>query len=101
VTHLTLASSPADADAAEQVEQRHAVMAGQLELLARNLVTAVEEGGADHARGSLAGWCRDVLVPHALAEEGMLYRAAAELPEVGRIRGPVSSRSHRRSSGET
>lgn len=82
MTHLTLASSPADADAAERVEQHHAVMAGQLTLLAQNLLTAVGEAGADHARGSLARWCQDVLVPHALAEEDTLYRAAAQLPEL-------------------
>lgn len=82
MTDLTIASDPADADAAEKVEQHHAVMAGQLTTLAQHLISAVAEGGAEHARGALASWCRDVLVPHALAEEGTLYRAAAELPEL-------------------
>lgn len=82
MNHLTLASSPADAAAAEQVEQHHAVMSGQLAVLAQRLLDAAGEGGADHARGALTGWCRDQLVPHALAEEGTLYRAAAELPEL-------------------
>lgn len=82
MTDLTLASDPADADAAEKVEQHHAVMAGQLTTLAQNLISAVTEGGAEHARGALASWCREVLVPHALAEEGTLYRSAAELPEL-------------------
>jgi uncharacterized protein (DUF2249 family) len=80
MTDLTLASTQADADAAERVEQHHAAMSGQLDTLVQDLLDAVPRGGADVARDRLVRWCRDDLVPHALAEEKTLYGAAAELP---------------------
>lgn len=81
MNHLTIASSRADSEAAERVAEHHAIMAGQLGLLARNLVDAAGEGGADHARRSLELWCRDDLVPHVRAEQQLLYPPARDVPE--------------------
>lgn len=80
---VTIASSPADAEAAEKVEQHHAEMAGRLDLLTAAVVAAAGSGSgaAESARGDLLQWLRDELVPHATAEERSLYPAAAELPE--------------------
>lgn len=84
---LILASSPADADAAAAVEQHHAAMAGALALRAESLAALARSGRAEELAGlrdDLVGWCRDELVPHALAEEETLYAAAAARPE-GRL----------------
>ena len=81
--HLTIASSEADARAAEAVEQHHAQLAGALALKAGTLAAAARDGGqgdVEDVRLDLVRWCRDELVPHALAEESTMYRAAAEMP---------------------
>lgn len=82
--NLTFASTEADARAVEAVEAHHAALAGALAVQATalaDLARAGRAGDAEHARTQLLAWCRDELVPHALAEEGSLYRAAAEQPE--------------------
>ncbi|MFA6576379.1 MAG: DUF2249 domain-containing protein [Nocardioides sp.] len=79
--NLTFASTEADARAVEAVEEHHAVLAGALALQATTLADLARAGRTDEAelaRTQLLAWCRDELVPHALAEEGSLYRAAAE-----------------------
>ncbi|MDO9496639.1 MAG: DUF2249 domain-containing protein [Nocardioides sp.] len=79
--NLTFASTEADARAVEAVEEHHAVLAGALAVQATALADLARAGRtdeADLARTQLLAWCRDELVPHALAEEGSLYRAAAE-----------------------
>lgn len=81
---LSIATSAADAEAAEAVEQHHAQMAGALELKGEALVSAARAGDSQtfrRAQDALVGWCRSDLVPHALAEEGTLYAAAAEHAE--------------------
>jgi uncharacterized protein (DUF2249 family)/iron-sulfur cluster repair protein YtfE (RIC family) len=78
---VTIASSPADAEAAEQVAQHHAEMAGRLDLLTAAVVRATRTDGAEAARQDLLSWLRDDLVPHATAEERTLYPAAGRLTE--------------------
>ncbi|MDP2773614.1 MAG: DUF2249 domain-containing protein [Nocardioides sp.] len=79
--NLTIASTEADARAVEAVEAHHAVLAGALAGQAATLAELARAGRLDEAelaRTQLLAWCRDELVPHALAEEGSLYAAAAE-----------------------
>lgn len=78
---VTIASDPADAEAAERIEQHHAQMAGRLGVLTAALLTAVREGRSEVARRDLLDWARNELVPHAAAEEESLYPAASGLPE--------------------
>jgi uncharacterized protein (DUF2249 family) len=76
---VVIASTEADARAAEAVEQHHAQMAGALGARVEALVSAVaahDEGAADAARTDLAAWCERELVPHAVAEEKAMYPAA-------------------------
>jgi uncharacterized protein (DUF2249 family) len=85
--NLVIASSAADARAAEAVEQHHARMAGQLALRVEELVAAAaahDVRRSGDARTALVGWCTDELVPHALAEEKAMYPAAQAMPE-GRL----------------
>jgi uncharacterized protein (DUF2249 family) len=84
---VVIASSEADARAAEAVEQHHAEMAGTLALRVEALLEAAargERGEADQARQRLVGWCERELVPHALAEEQAMYPAARATTE-GRL----------------
>lgn len=81
--HLTIANSEADARAAQAVEQHHAEMAGALALKAESLAAVARAGrpaDVEEVRLDLVRWCRDELVPHALAEESTMYRAAGEMP---------------------
>ena len=87
MNHLTIASSEADARAAEAVEEHHARLAGALALKAEALAALARAGRSDElaaTRDDLVGWARTELVPHARAEEDTLYRVAAERPE-GRL----------------
>lgn len=79
---LTIASSAADAAAAEKAEQHHAEMAGRLDMLTAALVTAATTGDGEAERRDLLDWLQTELVPHAKAEEETLYPAAADLPEM-------------------
>ena len=81
MSNVTIASSPADAEAAEKVEQHHAEMAGRLDLLTAGVVAAAATGNIETARLDLLEWLRRELVPHATAEEKALYPAAAEIAE--------------------
>ncbi len=84
---VVIASSEADARAAEAVEQHHAQMAGALGARVEALIVAASKGDgatADEARSELADWCEQELVPHALAEEKAMYPAAQAKPE-GRL----------------
>jgi uncharacterized protein (DUF2249 family) len=79
MSHVVIASSEADSAAAQAVEQHHAQMAGALALAVERLVAAAARHDTDtatDARDELVRWCRDDLVPHALAEEKALYPAA-------------------------
>ncbi len=84
MTSLTIASSPADAEAMDAVENHHAQMSGELALLVANLLNAGDGVNATGARDRLVAWARGSLLPHSEAEETNLYSAARELPE-GRL----------------
>ncbi len=84
---VVIASTEADAQAAEAVEQHHAQMAGELGLRVEALLTAAsarDEHRAAEARAALVEWATGELVPHALAEEKAMYPAAQARPE-GRL----------------
>ena len=84
---IQIATSEADAKAAEAVEQHHAQMAGALGAHVARLTDAAAAGdttAADTARDALVAWCRDELVPHATAEEEAMYPPAHAMPE-GRL----------------
>ena len=79
---VVIASTEADARAAEAVEQHHAQMVGALTLAVERLTTAARDGrreAAEERRLDLVRWCREELLPHALAEETTMYAAAARL----------------------
>ncbi|MGB8651904.1 MAG: DUF2249 domain-containing protein [Mycobacteriales bacterium] len=81
---IVIASTEADAHAAEAVEQHHAQLAGELAHRVEVLVAAASaQDGAltAAATAELAGWCERELVPHAQAEETSLYGAARDKPE--------------------
>jgi uncharacterized protein (DUF2249 family)/iron-sulfur cluster repair protein YtfE (RIC family) len=85
--NVILATSEADAAAAEAVEQHHAELAGALGARVDSLVTAAARpaaDGADAARTALVEWLRRELVPHAEAEEKAMYPAAHDTIE-GRL----------------
>lgn len=88
MSNVVLSSSEADASAAAAVEQHHAQMAGALELLVETFLAATADRGnppaAVTAKADLVKWCRDELVPHAVAEEKAMYPAAHGTPE-GRL----------------
>jgi uncharacterized protein (DUF2249 family) len=81
-----MASSLADAEAAEAVERHHAAMVGALVARAGALVELARTGTGDLAtlRDDLVTWSREELLPHAKAEEGTLYREASRRSE-GRL----------------
>ena len=83
---VVIASDEADARAAEAVERHHAQLAGALALKVESLTALARASRPldEEIRSDLVGWCRTELVPHALAEESTLYRAAAQRPE-GRL----------------
>lgn len=94
---LVLASSAADAQAAEAVEQHHAQLAGMLAVRVESLVAAAARGdqtSAEAARGDLVRWAEHELVSHALAEEKALYPAAQAMPE-GRLLGEGMLAEHK------
>jgi len=81
---VVIASSQADAGAAEAVEQHHAELAGALAVKVEALLAAASAGdlhAASAARAALVEWWVSELEPHALAEEKALYPAAQSRPE--------------------
>ena len=95
---LVIASSEADARAAEAVVNHHAQMSGALALRVEALVTAAANGdatAAEHARGELTAWCERELLPHAAAEERAFYPAAGGTVE-GRLLIEAMLGEHRR-----
>lgn len=82
-----IASSEADAHAAEAVTQHHTALAGTLRLRTEALLAAAVRGDASAAeqdRRDLVDWCERELVPHARAEEQAMYPAAQATVE-GRL----------------
>lgn len=81
---VLIASNERDAKAADMVVEHHAQMAGALALNVEELVGAAaraDEPGARRASDRLLAWCRDELMPHALAEEQALYPKAEQTVE--------------------
>jgi uncharacterized protein (DUF2249 family)/iron-sulfur cluster repair protein YtfE (RIC family) len=84
---LLLASTEADAAAASAIEQHHAQLAGTLAARVEAVldpVARLDGKGADEAataRELLVAWARAELVPHARAEEEVLYPAAHDRSE--------------------
>lgn len=76
MNNVVVASSEQDAAAMEAVKQHHAEMGGALAALVEGLVVAAEKGAAEPARERLLQWARTELVPHALAEEQVMYPLA-------------------------
>jgi iron-sulfur cluster repair protein YtfE (RIC family) len=77
------ADRPADQRAAGAVVRHHAQLAEALTKHTERLLSAVERSdpaAERDARLDLLGWLRHDLVPHALAEERVLYPAAAARP---------------------
>jgi uncharacterized protein (DUF2249 family)/iron-sulfur cluster repair protein YtfE (RIC family) len=80
---LMVASTEADARAAEAIVAHHAAMDGTLRTHVAQLESAARTGrreDVERARAELVAWCRTDLVPHALAEEATLYPAASAKP---------------------
>jgi uncharacterized protein (DUF2249 family)/iron-sulfur cluster repair protein YtfE (RIC family) len=76
VNTLVLATSEREAAAVDAVVQHHAAMAGTLSALAERLVVATDNEQAATARDELVHWSVTELVPHAKAEESVLYPLA-------------------------
>jgi len=75
---VLLASSSTDAEAVETVRAHHAELAGGL--TAR--VSALINGhSSQQALEDLVNWCTHELMPHAQAEEQVLYQAGLALPQ--------------------
>ncbi|VEG40816.1 hemerythrin HHE cation binding domain-containing protein [Mycolicibacterium flavescens] len=78
VNGLIVATTPADAEAAETVKTHHAELAGHLKTLTEAMLSAAEGGaGFEAARAAATEFLTDELLPHAAAEEARLYPAAA------------------------
>ncbi|MCZ2527582.1 DUF2249 domain-containing protein [Streptomyces sp. HB2AG] len=75
---LTVASDPQDAAAVEAVESHHTHLAGELAGQVSMLLDAAvrDPGAADGVRTGLVAFCDRELLPHAAAEESILYPAA-------------------------
>jgi uncharacterized protein (DUF2249 family)/iron-sulfur cluster repair protein YtfE (RIC family) len=80
---VLVATSAADAQAAEAVKDHHAQLAGALAVQVEALVDRAARGdlpGSAAAAKALVGWCEAELIPHALAEEQAMYPKAHEDP---------------------
>lgn len=81
---LTIASGEQELRAADAVEEHHRELSQALAHEVGTLLEAARDGSEaelSHARDHLVAWCRGELVPHAAAEERVLYAAAARFPE--------------------
>lgn len=80
MSDVLIASNQADAEAADKVVEHHAAMSGRLGVLVGKLEAAQTGAEALSARDELVDWARTELVPHAEAEEAVLYAAAVTMP---------------------
>jgi uncharacterized protein (DUF2249 family)/iron-sulfur cluster repair protein YtfE (RIC family) len=81
---VVIASTAADSAAADAIVAHHAEMVARGAALVDALVGAVSEGdgpGSASARGRLIDWSRGELLPHAAAEEAVLYPVAYRLDD--------------------
>ena len=74
---LTIASSAEESAAAERVIAHHRAMLDDIRPLVEAILLTASEGSDPHpTRDALTRWCRIELLPHAKAEEDVLYPAA-------------------------
>lgn len=74
---LTIASSAEESAAAERVIAHHRGMLDDIRPLVEAILLTAAEGSDPHpTRDALTRWCRVELLPHAKAEEDVLYPAA-------------------------
>ncbi|MFJ5560742.1 DUF2249 domain-containing protein [Streptomyces sp. NPDC093250] len=80
---LALASDPRDATALESAEAHHARLAGELAGRVKMLLTAVDRDprAAERIHAGLVAFCDRSLLPHAAAEEAVLYPVAHRMGE--------------------
>jgi uncharacterized protein (DUF2249 family)/iron-sulfur cluster repair protein YtfE (RIC family) len=79
VNATVIASSAADAQAADAIREHHAQMSGALTVAVAAVLTGAEHGSpaeSAQAVADLATWCELELLPHAKAEEQTLYATA-------------------------
>ncbi|RAV16136.1 cation-binding protein [Mycolicibacterium sp. GF69] len=77
INEVIVASTSADAEAAETVKNHHAQLAGHLQALTEAMLSATERGtGFEAARAAATEFLTGELLPHAAAEEARLYPAA-------------------------
>lgn len=88
---VSLATSAAESDALEAIERHHAELVGGLAARTAGLLAAVRGNGWQQDRDVLVEWCQAELVPHADAEDAVLYPAAREL---GQLEPLVRAMSH-------
>ncbi|WP_156298791.1 DUF2249 domain-containing protein [Mycobacterium paragordonae] len=82
-TDVIVASTAADADAAEAIKGHHAQLAGQLAVLTDAMLWAVERGADfEPPRAAALVFLTGELLPHAAAEEERLYPAATHSERV-------------------
>lgn len=80
MNNVVIATTTADATAVEAVRSHHAELAGGLASRLAVLLAAARSGqDISQPRADLVGWCRSELLPHARAEEEVLYAAAQPL----------------------
>lgn len=92
---IVISTTPADAQAVEAIRSHHAELAGALAGAVSTLTRAVRAGsGAVDARAALVAWCSAELLPHARAEEAVLYPAGRALPR-GRLLTDAMTAEHR------
>ncbi|MGV0790948.1 DUF2249 domain-containing protein [Mycolicibacterium sp. XJ1819] len=78
LNEVIVASTPADAEAAETIKDHHAQLAGRIQALTDAMLAAAERGAdITAARTAAAEFLTGELMPHAAAEEAALYPAAA------------------------
>ena len=85
---VIIASTAEDAVAVEAVRNHHAQLAGGLAARVAGLLASAQKSGSpqsstaagESARSGLVAFCREEILPHALAEESGLYPAARADP---------------------
>lgn len=84
INEVIVATTSADAEAAETVKNHHAELAGHLHALTDAMLSAAERGtDFEAARAAAAEFLTGELLPHAAAEEERLYPAAANTERAG------------------
>lgn len=77
---LTIASNAEDSIAADRMIAHHRAMLDEVRPLVEALLRAVSEGADPQPpREALTQWCRTELLPHAKAEEDVLYPVAGTI----------------------